>query len=318
VSEGTAPVRWIDVAAAVIEREDGEFLLAQRPPGKVYEGWWEFPGGKVEAGEPVADALARELREELGIEVRLAYPWITRTYVYPHGNVRLHFYRVVDWEGQPQSREGQAFAWQRMPGLTVSPVLPANGPILGALALPLLLGITPADIPDEAAFLHSLDDALKGGLRFVQIRVPALAADRCRALSESVSARVHPMGGRVVANRGNAWTSETDGIHLRAVDLMALDARPPGDLVGASCHGLEELDQAERLGLDYAVLGPVLETASHPGQAGMGWQRFRELAAGRSFPVYAIGGLSAKDLPQARTAGAHGIAAIRSVWSARD
>jgi len=317
VSAGTAPVRWIDVAAAVIEREDGEFLLAQRPPGKVYEGWWEFPGGKVEAGEPVADALARELREELGIEVRRAYPWITRTYVYPHGNVRLHFYRVVDWRGQPQSREGQAFAWQRMPELTVSPVLPANGPILGALALPLLLGITPAEIPDEAAFLHSLDDALKGGLRFVQIRVPTLAADRCRTLFESVSARVRAEGGRVVGNLGNAWIPESGGIHLRSADLMALDARPAGDLVGASCHGVEEMDQAERLGLDYAVLGPVLATESHPGQAGMGWQGFTALAAARSLPVYAIGGLSAKDLPQARTAGAHGIAAIRSVWLAR-
>ncbi len=317
MSEGPAPVRWIDVAAAVIEREDGEFLLAQRPPGKVYEGWWEFPGGKVETGEPVAEALSRELREELGIEVRRAYPWITRTYVYPHGNVRLHFYRVVDWQGQPQSREGQAFAWQRMPGLTVSPVLPANGPILGALALPLLLGITPAEIPDESDFLSALDEALKDGLRFVQIRVPALSADRCRAFSETVSARVLAAGGRVVGNRGNAWTSATDGIHLRAADLMALDARPAGDLVGASCHGVEELEQAERLGLDYAVLGPVLATASHPGQAGIGWQRFTELAAGRSLPVYAIGGLSAEDLPQARAAGAHGIAAIRSVWPAR-
>lgn len=314
MSEGTAPVRWIDVAAAVIEREDGEFLLAQRPPGKVYEGWWEFPGGKVESGEPVADALSRELREELGIEVRCAYPWITRTYVYPHGNVRLHFYRVVDWLGQPQSREGQAFAWQRMPGLTVSPVLPANGPILGALALPLVLGITPAVVPDVGAFLRSLDEALARGLRFVQVRLPGMPTDRCRELAEAVSARVRAAGGRIVGNRGNAWSSSSVGVHLRAADLMALNTRPAGDLVGASCHGAEELDRAERLGLDYAVVGPVLATESHPGQPGIGWQRFKELAAGRSLPVYAIGGLSAEDLPQARAAGAHGVAAIRSVW----
>ena len=141
---GAAGERWIEVAAAVIERPDGSFLLAQRPAGKVYEGWWEFPGGKVEVGEPVADALARELHEELGIEVVGAYPWITRTFRYPHGNVRLHFYRVTDWRGEPHSREDQALAWQRMPGLTVDPILPANGPILASLALPVTMGITQA------------------------------------------------------------------------------------------------------------------------------------------------------------------------------
>ena len=107
--------RWIEVAAAVIERDDGTFLLAQRPAGKVYEGWWEFPGGKVEAGEPVEAALARELEEELGVHVEVAYPWITRTHRYAHGNVRLRFFRVVRWRGEPLAREGQAFSWQRLP-----------------------------------------------------------------------------------------------------------------------------------------------------------------------------------------------------------
>src|SRR5580765_1100954 len=104
----------VEVAAAVIQRPDGTFLLAQRPPGKVYAGYWEFPGGKAEPGEPAAQALARELHEELGIEVDTAYPWITRVFTYPHGTVRLRFFRVVSWKSEPHPREGQAIAWQRL------------------------------------------------------------------------------------------------------------------------------------------------------------------------------------------------------------
>jgi 8-oxo-dGTP diphosphatase len=86
----------IEVVAAVLEQPDGTFLLAQRPTGKVYAGYWEFPGGKVEPGEAPAAALARELHEELGIEVRSAYPWLVRIYTYPHGTVRIRFYRVTE------------------------------------------------------------------------------------------------------------------------------------------------------------------------------------------------------------------------------
>ncbi len=136
--------RMVDVAAAVIERADGSFLLAQRPPGKVYEGYWEFPGGKVEFGESISHALVRELREELGIDVELAYPWITRVYPYPHATVRLHFHRVVRWGGEPRPRERQALSWQRGTEIVVSPMLPANAPVLKALSLPTSLGITRA------------------------------------------------------------------------------------------------------------------------------------------------------------------------------
>ena len=314
MTEPAAPTRWIEVAAAVIERGDGEFLLAQRPEGKVYAGWWEFPGGKVETGEPVPAALARELREELGIDVHRAFPWITRTFAYPHGNVRLHFYRVVEWSGTLQSREGQAFAWQRLPGLTVSPILPANGPILGALALPLVLGITPADLADPQHAALQFAAGIRSGLRLLQIRLPGLSEARCRAVTEALAAQARDAGVRVVVNGGNAWQDESAGLHLRSVDLAGLAERPARDLVGASCHGPEDLDRAERLGLDYAVLGPVLPTATHPGHPGIGWPQFERWARGRTLPVYAIGGLSPADLPAARAAGAHGIAAIRAVW----
>jgi len=120
----------VEVAAAVMQRPDGAFLLAQRPAGKVYEGYWEFPGGKVEAGEQPSAALARELREELGVDVETAYPWITRVYTYPHATVRLNFFRVTRWRGEPHPREEQAIAWQgagaRLAAPCCRPTLPCS------------------------------------------------------------------------------------------------------------------------------------------------------------------------------------------------
>ena len=134
----------IEVAAAVVQREDGAFLLAQRPAGKVYAGYWEFPGGKVEAGETVEHALARELHEELAIDVERSYPWLTRDYDYEHARVRLRFRRVTRWSGELHGREDQRFSWERIESVGVSPLLPANGPILRALALPTFYGISNA------------------------------------------------------------------------------------------------------------------------------------------------------------------------------
>ena len=118
----------VDVAVGVLMRPDGDVLLGQRPEGKPYAGYWESPGGKVEAGEAILDALKREFVEELGIQIRQAEPWCGVEHVYPHAHVRLHFYICREWTGEPQSLEGQAFAWQGKVG--VSPLLPATIPLL--------------------------------------------------------------------------------------------------------------------------------------------------------------------------------------------
>src|SRR5574340_320755 len=129
----TTPKKIVDVVAAVVLQPDGRFLLARRPEGKPYAGDWEFPGGKVEAGETLLHALARELHEELGIEVERAWPWLVRHFDYEHASVKLHFFRVVGWHGEPHGREGQLLAWQAPGQVDVAPLLPANGPILSAL-----------------------------------------------------------------------------------------------------------------------------------------------------------------------------------------
>src|SRR5690242_15621043 len=160
----------VEVAAAVIERPDQTFLLAQRPAGKPYPGYWEFPGGKIEAGEDARAALVRELGEELGIEVREATPWITRVYAYTHATVRLHFFRVTRWYGEPRPLEDQAIRWQRVEAPDVSPMLPANAPVLAALALPSILVISNAAALGIDAWIARLSERLTAEHLIVQIR----------------------------------------------------------------------------------------------------------------------------------------------------
>jgi len=124
----------VDVAVGVLVRPDGAFLLTSRPAGKVYAGYWEFPGGKLEAGETVADALRRELQEEIGITVGAVHPWHVELVDYPHALVRLNFCKVFDWQGELQMRENQSFAWEQLP-VQVTPVLPGTVPVLAWFAL---------------------------------------------------------------------------------------------------------------------------------------------------------------------------------------
>ena len=123
------PRRAVDVAVGVLIDGDGRFLLTSRPEGKVYAGYWEFPGGKLEAGETVEQALRRELHEELGIDIGVVLPWRVEVVDYEHARVRLHFCKVFDWQGDFQMREGQAMAWQHLP-VQVQPVLPGTVPVL--------------------------------------------------------------------------------------------------------------------------------------------------------------------------------------------
>ncbi len=297
-----------EVAAAVIERPDGEFLLACRPEGKPYPGYWEFPGGKIEPGEDAREALVRELKEELDIVVREATPWITRVYAYTHATVRLHFFRVTAWEGEAKPLEDQAIAWQRPGATTVAPMLPANAPVLSALALPAVMVVSSASESSFEKWILGLSALLASERVLVQIREKGLDALRVQHLLSRALARAEPFGVRVVVNSDCGHFPQAHGVHLTAAALAQATARPPEPLVGASCHTRAELEKAAALGLDYAVAGPVKPTASHPGAPGIGWDAFAVLVQGLPLPVYAIGGLVRGDLAEARRHGAHGVA----------
>lgn len=308
----------VHVAAAVITRPDGSVLLGQRAPDTFYPGYWEFPGGKVEPGETPRDALIRELDEELGMRVDTAYPWITREHVYEHAHVSLHFFEVTAWRGEIHDRVHSALSWQQAGAMDVGPMLPANGPILKALRLPRVCGITHAGEIGIDAQLARLEAALAGGLRLVQIREPALPDADCERFARAVVERCHAAGALAVVNGDAALARRigADGLHLPARSLMAADGRPDFEWVGASCHSRAELEQAAALELDYALLGAVRPTQSHPERATLGWSAFGDLVARLPLPVFALGGLSAGDLETAKAAGAHGVAGIRGIWQA--
>jgi 8-oxo-dGTP diphosphatase len=319
-AEGTPaplPPSRVEVVAAVITQPDGRFLLGQRPAGKVYAGYWEFPGGKVEPGEAPLAALTRELREELGIEVERAYPWLTRDYDYAHAAVRLRFFRVIRWSGTLHGRENQRFAWQLPDAISVDPLLPANAPILRALRLPPVYAISNAAELGESEFLARLERALAQGLKLLQVREKSMSGDALLRFASEIVRLAHAHGARVLVN-GDAALAQcagADGVHLTSAQLTRLDRRPASMLVGASCHDAGELACAQALGADLVVLGPVRPTPSHPGAAGIGWNTVAALLKDCRVPVYALGGLKVPDLEKAWECGAHGISMMRGAWS---
>jgi 8-oxo-dGTP diphosphatase len=306
----------VEVAAAVLQRPDGSFLLAQRPPGKAWAGYWEFPGGKIEPGETPHHALVRELREELGITLTTAYPWVTRVFAYPHATVRLNFFRVTAWSGELHPHEGQEFSWQRMPDVSVAPVLPANGPILRSLRLPALYAISNVQELGEEEFMRRLGGALRKGLRLVQLREKNHSRDALRELALKMLPLIRQHEACLLINTDISLAQEigADGVQLTGAQLAGLSVRPDVDWCAASCHNAGELRRAEGLGCDFALLSPVLPTQSHPGAPHLGWEKFSAIVAGSSIPVYALGGLQLGDMRTAWQHGAHGIALLRQAW----
>jgi 8-oxo-dGTP diphosphatase len=311
------------VSAAVLMRGEStsaasggfsEYLLARRPEGKVYAGWWEFPGGKVEAGESFHDALLRELHEELGITITQATPWLTREFTYPHATVRIRFFRVTEWQGEIHPHEHDAIAWlQAGEAPTVEPVLPANGPILKGLGLPTTCALTNAEENGCAAELGRLQAALANGLRFIQIRDKSLPAAERETFAREVVALGQAHRAIVVVNDDAELARRigADGLHLSSRLLAQCAERPDFAWVGASCHSREELQRSAALELDYALLGPVLATPTHPDADGIGWQEFGQMIELSPLPVFALGGMKPEMMAEAMDHGAHGLALMR-------
>ena len=314
--------RIVEVAAAILLRDapageaDGEqYLLACRPEGKVYAGYWEFPGGKVEPGESLRQALVRELQEELGITVEHAWPWLSCTHTYPHASVRLKFFRVTSWHGEIKPIEHSGLVWTNIgDAASVAPILPANAPILRALELPPLYALTNAEEVGVDAELARIETALTRGLRLIQLRDKTLAPAQRLRLARGVMALASDYADACVLVNDDedlARAVGAHGLHLSSGRLSTMTQRPSFEWVAASCHHAADLAQAASLGADFALLSPVLPTASHPESSGIGWDEFARLIESAPLPVFALGGMRPEMLETARTHGAHGIALMR-------
>lgn len=315
---------FIDVAAGLVLRPDGRLLLGQRPAGKPWEGWWELPGGKLEPGETPLQALARELKEELDIDVTRATPWVTYIHEYPKTIVRLAFCRVTEWRGEPRGVENQALAWvDPAAPLAVGPVLPATEPPLRWLQLPKRYHLTSVQQAGGLTkYLPKLQAALLAGPTLVQFREPGWNSSEAYEAFLAVVEHCRRAGVRCLVNSGHpeSWWPMADGIHLRANDARrwVAEERPRplrslGLWLGVSAHNAQDIQAAQALDADFVVLGHVLPTPSHPEAPALGWDQFGQLAGQAGRPVFAIGGQSADTRCQAEDHGAHGIAGIRNV-----
>ena len=317
-------MKQIHVVAGVIRDARGRILLARRTVGRDLAGLWEFPGGKVEPGESPEDALVRELREELGIEASVGEALLRVPQQYPDKRLVLDVRRVT-FRGVPRGLDGQALAWSPLQALGKYPMPPGDRPVVAALTQPDRYLVTPSPGEgDDDPWLESLSHALSDGVQRVQLRAPGVDASRWRVLAARAVALCRGAKAQVLVNGDIALAGHLGvGVHLRSAQLRGggtLDAlagiRSEGQLIGASCHDGTDLRDAEAAGCDFAVLGPLKPTTSHPGQPGLGWEAFALLREHVSLPIYAIGGMSPEDIPGARAHGGQGIAAIRALWPA--
>lgn len=310
------------VVAGVLCEPGGRVLIAQRPAGKHLAGGWEFPGGKRTPDESREAALAREFMEELGVEVRDARPLIRYAHDYPERRVELDVWRILEHQGEPSGLEGQALDWCAPTDLMAHDLLPADKPIVTALTLPDLCLVT-GEFNGQDDFACRLARALAAGASLVQIRLPGAAPGRLIELGEIAAPLCRARGATLVVNSTiDDWplldeTGLFDGLHISAREGARAPGRPvgPGRWLGASCHDAHELANAVRLQADYAFLGSVATTASHPGLRPLGFEAFATLVEPVRLPVYAIGGLTADDRAASWSAGAQGIAAISALWS---
>ncbi len=302
----------LHVAVGVISRPDGKLLIALRPRHVHQGGLWEFPGGKVESGETVGQALKRELNEELGIETQAIEPLIKIPYHYPDRSVLLDVWKVKAFSGQVKGQEGQKIEWVHPDELHGYAFPAANRPIITALLLPRFYAILEG--ASEAEVQANLEQILGREISLIQFRLKNLKTPLNKAFLQALLQQAQQKNCRVLFNSHLLeFAGDVTGLHLTRRDLLSGFSRPGGiSMLAASCHDEQELAQAQKAGVDFAVIAPVQKTTTHPDAPALGWERFRQLARKAVFPVYALGGVNVSDLDQALRSGAQGIAAIRA------
>ena len=306
------------VAAAAIRNSKGDYLIAKRSANQHQGGLWEFPGGKVEAGEEPLCALNRELEEELGIQVVTARPLIKVPYHYEDKSVLLDVFEVSEFEGEPWGREGQPVQWVMESDLDSFAFPAANRPIVDACLLPCSIAITPSfsDVADLERFSRQ---AISAGAEAIMLRAHDFSERDFIGAYQILNRLCEEEGVVLIANTSLELAEQhnIDALHLTSSRLESLENRErfSGRWLSASCHNKDELALATLKGVDFISLSPVLETVSHPDAEPLGWECFRKIANECPMPVYALGGLSVEDLATAQRCGAQGMMSIRA-WGA--
>lgn len=316
-----APKPVMHVMAAVMHDGDGRVLLAQRPAGKHLAGMWEFPGGKREPGETPLAALARELHEELGITLQRAEPLIRVPCHYVERELLLDTWQTEQWEGTPQSLEGQALQWLLPAQVDPAILTPADRAILQALRLPPRYPITPPDLAldQRGLWFERIGRAIERSESMLQLRLPLWPRELVRELASALLPLARRHGTQLLLNGDvDGARALGIGVQLKGAQLASLSERPLplSQLVGASCLDAAQLARASQIGADFATLSPVAATPGHPQTPSLGWAKFQSLTEAAALPVYALGGMAPLQITHARQHSGQGVAGIREFWSA--
>jgi len=307
----------VHVAVAIILNHNKEVLISLRAKTAHQGGLWEFPGGKLEQSETASEALKREIYEELKISILKASPFKKIKYQYTDKTVLLDVWVIKSFEGEPKGAEGQQIKWQAINSLQAVDFPAANRPIINSLQLPDKYMIT-GSYTDIEDFLFKLEKALKNGISLVQLRCKKSSEDEYKKLVDKAMSLCKLYNAKLLLNTTEKLFSSfnVDGLHLTSKLLNSISDRPISDsaLLSVSCHTNAEIIKARQLKADIILLSPVNETMSHPGVSGIGWEKFKHLSENIESPVYALGGMSIRDLPDAKSFGAQGIAAITEFW----
>lgn len=298
--------------------KDHQVLIGQRLARQSHAGEWEFPGGKIEAGEAPIEALKREFVEETGLSTKNWRPLIN--YPWDHGTiqVQLHVFVTEDFAGELQAHEGHEFEWCPINELNKRAMLVANKGIINALQLPGRYMIS-GNFHDVDDAISRLKSALADGIKLVQLRAKTLEKDEFVKLAKLALPLCHGHGAKLLLNAKPDWLQdvpEVDGLQLTSTGIMSLTERPIAahKWFGVSTHNPAEVAKALELGADFILISPVKETTSHPGELGLGWEAFSEMTKSIPVPVFALGGLNDRDKDDAISHGAQGIAAISGYW----
>lgn len=315
--------KLVHVAVGVLVDNDGKIFIAKRSLSAHQGGLWEFPGGKVDAGETVQQALVRELREELAIDVLASQPLIQIRHHYPDKSVLLDVHKITQFTGEPCGNEGQPVQWVDAGNLNNFEFPAANRPIIAAINLPSTYLIT-GSFTDQVDFSARLSRALMTGIRLVQLRIENFDLNLYQSLLDVTAGLVSDSSASLIINCSpfqfsqivKAYPSLKIGLHLSSYNAAKLGERPVDSniLLGVSCHNADEIVHAQRIGADYLFLSPVLPTASHPTVTPLGWAAFSALVELANVPVYALGGVGKEHVHIAQHTGAQGVAGIGAWW----
>jgi mutator mutT protein len=307
----------VKVAVGVVFNSAGDVLIARRTNTDHLAGYWEFPGGKIESGETATVALARELAEEVGIRVEHCRPLLTISHQYAEKFVVLDVRRVDAFSGEAVGLEGQEVRWVKPAELLQYQLPEANKPIVTAVSLPSQMLITGVFV-NEQDLLNKCISATDHGFSHIQFRAPWLPPQKYVELLKLLDRELRPRGVKVFANTNfQLWGMfDYPYKHLSSHRLLQFskDQLRQTELISASCHNLQELQSAEKLGVDFVYFSPVKFTRSHPHAEPAGWQALIDFCAEATVPVYALGGLGSDDLVQAQASGAQGVASISAYW----